>query len=175
MECPACTRTLTSKTVADLNVDVCEGGCGGVWFDNFELRKVDEEHESAGKELLDLERDPSVEVDHEERWRCPKCGDPVMHRYFFTVKREVEVDECPECAGVWLDAGELGRIRQQFEDAKARDEAASGHYEELFGAELDRMREESRDDLERSRAFANAFRFVLPSYWLKGDQKWGAY
>lgn len=175
MECPACSRPLTGRTVADLNVDVCAGGCGGVWFDNFELRKVDEEHESAGRELLGVERDPAVTVDHDEEWQCPKCGDTVMHRHFFTVEREIEVDECPTCAGVWLDAGELGRIREQFEDEKAREAAAAEHYEELFGEELDRMREESREDLERSRAFANAFRFVLPSYWLPGDQDWGAY
>jgi len=27
-------------------VDVCQNGCGGIWFDNFELEKVDEKHET---------------------------------------------------------------------------------------------------------------------------------
>ena len=39
---PGVRRTLTQKLVGDLSVDVCEGGCGGIWFDHFELKKVDE-------------------------------------------------------------------------------------------------------------------------------------
>ena len=58
MDCPVCGRTLGRRTVGGLRVDVCEGGCGGIWFDQFELKKVDESSESAGEALLDIERDP---------------------------------------------------------------------------------------------------------------------
>ena len=30
------------KTIHDVTVDVCEGGCGGIWFDAFELKKFDD-------------------------------------------------------------------------------------------------------------------------------------
>lgn len=187
MECPACDATLHERTVSDLLVDVCEEGCGGVWFDNFELEKVDEAHESTGTALLEPREaagggaasgaDEAVDAatDHETLRPCPKCRDAIMHRHFFTVKREVEVDECPACAGVWLDAGELGEIRRIFETEEARDAAATKEYERLFGEQLDRMRRESRDDLEKTRAFSRALRFVLPSYWIPGDQEWGAF
>ncbi len=42
MKCPACGNALTEKTVDPITLDVCQGGCGGIWFDNFELQKVDE-------------------------------------------------------------------------------------------------------------------------------------
>ena len=95
MNCPACSNELTQMTVGDVTVDVCKDGCGGIWFDNFELKKFDEPHESAGEELLDIERNPDVQVDHEQRFNCPKCDGIVMMRHFFSVKHKVQIDECP--------------------------------------------------------------------------------
>ena len=60
-------RELTARKVGELTVDVCDGGCGGVWFDNFELQKVDESHEAAGESLLAIEKDDSVTVDDSVR------------------------------------------------------------------------------------------------------------
>lgn len=175
MDCPACGAELTTTEIEDLSLEVCRGGCGGIWFDNHELEKVDERHESAGEALLDVQRDPAVEADPDRRRACPDCREAVMHRYFFTVKREVEIDECPACGGVWLDAGELGEVRRQFEDEEAREEAAAEEYRRMFGDELERMRAESEARVERARSFARALRFVLPSFWIPGDQSWGAY
>ena len=106
MKCPACSNELQEMTVADVTVDVCKGGCGGIWFDNLELKKFDAPHESAGQALLNVERDETVQVDRTKRLKCPKCDDIVMMRHFFSVKKDVEVDECPGCGGFWLDAGE---------------------------------------------------------------------
>jgi hypothetical protein len=39
-------------------------GSGGIWFDRYDLMKVDESRTSAGTELLDIERDPTTVVDH---------------------------------------------------------------------------------------------------------------
>ena len=58
MRCPACFNELTQTQVGSLRVDVCQGGCGGIWFDAFELQRVDEEEEAAGEPLLQIERDP---------------------------------------------------------------------------------------------------------------------
>ena len=56
MKCPACSRELAEVQVGSLLVDVCQGGCGGIWFDAFELQRMDEAHEP-GEPLLDLRRD----------------------------------------------------------------------------------------------------------------------
>ncbi|MHC4128909.1 MAG: TFIIB-type zinc ribbon-containing protein [Planctomycetota bacterium] len=40
MNCPVCENSLAEKTVESITVDVCEGGCGGIWFDNYEFEKV---------------------------------------------------------------------------------------------------------------------------------------
>jgi len=114
MQCPACGNTLTERTVADVVVDVCDGGCGGIWFDNQELKKLDDRDEAAGEALLGVARDPSVTVDHDAVWGCPRCGQAAMTRHFYSPRRAVEVDECPACGGVWLDAGELAILRTQY-------------------------------------------------------------
>jgi hypothetical protein len=38
--------------------------------------------------------------------RCPKDGAQLVTLTF----RGVEIDKCSECAGIWLDAGELERV-----------------------------------------------------------------
>ena len=38
--------------------------------------------------------------------RCPLCGVPMRE----VPRRGVRIDVCPECRGVWLDAGELEKL-----------------------------------------------------------------
>jgi Zn-finger nucleic acid-binding protein len=175
MNCPACGNQLQQITVADVSVDVCKGGCGGIWFDNFELKKFDEPHESAGEELLDIERNESIVVDHSEKIKCPKCDNMVMMRHFFSIKKEVEVDECPNCGGFWLDAGELGKLRSLFNTEEEKNEAAKEYFSEVFGSQLNAMQDEDQAKLEKARKIANIFRFICPSYYIPGKQKWGAF
>lgn len=56
----------------------------GIWFDRYELIKVDESQESAGEGLLEIGRDEGLVVDPGKRLRCPKDGDAVMMRQFFS-------------------------------------------------------------------------------------------
>lgn len=161
--------------VGGVTLDACRGGCGGVWFDNFELKKFDEPHESAGEALLDIDRDEAVKIDHNKRRNCPKCATTVMMRHFFSAKKEVEVDECPACAGVWLDLGELGQIRKLFQSEEARGKAAAEYFQTVFGSELAQMKAKRKESGEKVRRFANMFRFICPSYYIPGKQTWGAF
>jgi len=111
MKCPACFNELTQVQVGNVTVDACRGGCGGIWFDAFELERVDEENEAAGEPLLHFERDESIVVDTARKRQCPKCEGIKLHRHYFRARRRVEVDQCPNCGGYWLDAGELAQIR----------------------------------------------------------------
>ena len=111
MKCPACFNDLTEMQVGSLAVDVCQGGCGGIWFDAFELQRADEEQEVAGERLLNIERDERIQVDPNRKRDCPRCSGVKLKRHFFSPQRRVEVDECPNCGGYWLDAGELAQIR----------------------------------------------------------------
>ncbi len=175
MKCPSCTRDLSAITVGALTVDACQGGCGGLWFDNFELKKVDEEHEIDGRALLEIAVDPSVRVDHSERRRCPRCAGIVMMRHFFSPKRAVEVDRCPGCNGYWLDPGELAAIRGEFQSEVERQKAAEDQFAGLFDAQLAAQKAQTDTEQESARQFANMVRVICPSYWIPGKQSWGAH
>jgi Zn-finger nucleic acid-binding protein len=175
MKCPACDNTMEEVTVENIAVDVCKQGCGGLWFDNFELQKVDEPHESAGEILLQIRKEGNVKIDPSQRWSCPKCDNIILMRHFFSVKKEVEVDECPNCGGFWLDYGELGRIRSQYSSEEERKNAAKEYFENIFGVELKRMQEESEEKLKKAKKIARIFRFICPSYYLPDKQDWGAF
>ncbi|MBM3275140.1 MAG: zf-TFIIB domain-containing protein [Candidatus Sericytochromatia bacterium] len=123
MRCPACSRELRSVTAGAIVVDACQGGCGGIWFDNFELRKVAEAHEVDGQVIMAIEADPAVSVEGSKRHHCPKCEGVVMLRHFFSPRRTVEVDRCPGCNGTWLDAGELAGIREEYPSEVERQHA----------------------------------------------------
>jgi Zn-finger nucleic acid-binding protein len=125
MKCPACFNPLTQLTVGSLTVDVCRGGCGGIWCDAFELQTVDEPQESAGQWLINVERNPRLQVDHGRKRDCPKCDGVKLKRHYFSAKKKVEVDQCPGCAGYWLDAGEVEKIRDEMGQAAQLKELAA--------------------------------------------------
>jgi Zn-finger nucleic acid-binding protein len=129
MRCPACDGTLEEVRVGDMAAHVCSQGCGGIWLDRGELARVDEEHEDADV-LLSLRADPSVAVDHELRRNCPRCPDIMMMRRFTSVRREVAIDECTGCGGIWLDAGELDAIRAEADIRRRHREQV----DEAFGS-----------------------------------------
>ena len=147
MDCPACGHGLTETTQADVKVDICKGGCGGLWFDQLEIIKFDEPHEHAGAALLQVETNPNVSVDHARRRDCPRCVGQIMMRHPFSPGTGVEVDECPACAGFWLDAGELNGIRGAFASEGDRKAAAMAHFDELFNKDLESSRSELPETL----------------------------
>jgi hypothetical protein len=136
--CPACDHELSEMTAGKVTVDVCQGGCGGIWFDNFELKRVNNEFE--GEALLHVQRDDHRLVDYEQRRNCPRCRNIVMMRHYFSERRQVEIDTCPNCGGVWLDAGELGMIRNECASKPDREAAAKDYFHKVFNQDFVRLR-----------------------------------
>ena len=58
------------------------------------------------REKLDAERKAQERKQH--YMKCPKCGADLEEVDMHGVK----VDVCPECSGMWLDAGEIEVLRQ---------------------------------------------------------------
>ena len=175
MHCPECSSAMKARKVEGITVDVCEGGCGGLWFDRFELQKVDDSKETAGEALLEVERDPHIEVNANRQRLCPSCGNQPMLRHFHSVKRQVMLDECPRCGGFWLDAGELGQMRRLFASEDEQRQAAREAFAEIFDEQLAIMSAESEEQRLKARRIAHLFRFLCPSYYIPGKQDWGAF
>ena len=55
-----------------------------------------------------------------------------MQQHFYSIKKEVEVDTCPCCAGIWLDHNELESIQNQYASMSEKEEEANRFIEEAF-------------------------------------------
>src|SRR5438045_1417043 len=139
---------MTEMVVSDVKIQACKGGCGGLWFDEWMLRKVDQPDQAAGEPLLHIEQNPAKKVDPEKPRNCPRDTAIVMMRHFWSVKRDVVVDECPKCEGVFLDPGELAAIRSDYKSDAERHKAAQAYYRELFDTQLAGMLREDKRNVE---------------------------
>jgi len=74
-------------------------------------RNEDEYFARQEREMLEKQREQARRAAHEaERkshyLKCPKCGADLVAQDL----HGVQVDRCPECQGMWLDAGELEAV-----------------------------------------------------------------
>ena len=115
INCPACDRRMQKIFIESANVyvDVCLDGCGGIYFDNREFKKMDEQSENIDNLLSLIEGREFVSVDETVQRKCPVCG-AIMHKNYSSIKKEIQVDDCYACGGKFLDKGELQKIRNEY-------------------------------------------------------------
>jgi len=166
MKCPACSTRLRVMKTEEMIVDVCKYGCGGIWLDRSEYKKVDQQSEAAGHALLHIERNPNITVDQTRRRICPRCETIVMARRFSSFRRQVEIDTCPYCGGYWLDSGELERIRSLFETEKDRYKATDKYLSDFQAEAIKRYAPEQEkiieDQKKEESIISKFFRFFNP-------------
>jgi Zn-finger nucleic acid-binding protein len=150
VKCPRTGERLSKLRLGQLEVDVSPG-CAGVWFDRFELSKVDDLREVQGEVLVEhLSEQSHALLNTATRLRCPRDTDVVMMRRYFSPKGHIEIDECPACGGIWLDAGELEAIRGLFANAADRKEASEAFARAVMSSpEAQKHERESQDFIRR--------------------------
>ena len=113
LQCPRCAAELQHVRIRGVDVDVCEECCG-VWLDRLEIGKFDDPAAAVGDALVaHLQQFPRVLIDHAVRLHCPRHRTAVMLRRDYSRTVRIPIDECPECAGIWLDSDELAQIRRK--------------------------------------------------------------
>ena len=140
IECPACHKEMAKIYVSseNINVDVCVDGCGGIYFDNREFKKFDEPKENIDEILNSLKDKTFIEVDETETRICPCCGSNMV-KHFSGIKIEVTIDSCYNCGGVFLDRGELEKIRAEYNTEKERSKDVVDFVNSIIGKEIDDM------------------------------------
>ena len=162
MKCPRTGKELTAVTIKGIEIEFSTG-CGGVWFDNFELEKFDEINEEAGAVLAEHMKSFHVPLLNEgARLKCPKDTDVVMMRRFYSPKHQVEIDECPQCGGIWLDAEELSGIRELFPTEKDLKRAGKEFVKKVMDSqELKAFENESRELPNKLNKISNVLWSIL--------------
>ena len=109
MDCPKCRSPMTAVTSHGIELDRCTQ-CEGLWFDAQEARKlkdlpgsgaVDVGHANIGKHYDEIR-----EVD------CPRCG-VRMENIADPHQKHIILEHCPQCDGLFMDAGEFRDYRQE--------------------------------------------------------------
>lgn len=173
MKCPACARELSIIDAGEgVLLDICDTGCGGMFFDNFELEKFDEAHEMVDSEIFNivpphpLTGDNVAEQSSPKR-PCPRCENIKMRRFFFSSKRAIQIDQCAGCGGDWLDFDELQKIRGEFKTAGDREKAATALFGVMFDDKIAEARAESNEKVAEAQKFQRMFKILAPSTWFK--------
>ena len=114
MNCPHCRIALKEKKIGSVKVNVCSQ-CRGSWFDKGELRQAKDQ---ADPDLNWMDFDLWK---HEDRFhvdlkplKCPRCEVEMMAVEYD--RTGVEINPCPKCRGVWLQAGEFEKIIKALEE-----------------------------------------------------------
>ena len=83
-----------------------------------------------------------------------------MHQHFTSVKRTIEMDECPQCGGIFLDGGEIAALREEFATHAERDAAANAEFDKTISSMLGTMKAESQKEQEQVKKVGHALRFL---------------
>ena len=114
MNCPVCSVALERKLVQEVEIEECRE-CGGVWFEEDELRKA---KDSADSDLnwMDFEvwKHPDKFKAEPRKLGCPKCSESLVCIDYDNTG--VEIDCCGKCKGMWLDKGEFKKIVDALTD-----------------------------------------------------------
>lgn len=123
--CPACGEKMVKIYMPEqkVNLDVCLNGCGGIYFDNREFEKFDENNEDITPLLNAYEGKVFKKTDESLQRICPVCKSRMVKNYS-SAKKEVEIDECYNCGGRFLDYKELEKIRAEYENEEERSTAS---------------------------------------------------
>lgn len=165
MKCPVCSQGMVEEDFGDVKVDVCKDGCKGVWFDWFELSKLDETNEGCGKTLKEALSWSRVNDENRGQINCPKCN-MAMYIHKYQSSKEVNVDECYNCGGFFLDSGELKAIRDTFMSEEERDTYAKKLTDEM--PQYKKAEQNLEKDKLRADAIQKYTRFLRVSYYIKG-------
>lgn len=115
MNCPACSGNMTELTLDGVQIDRCDR-CEGVWLDAGEAEELYKAQpspkEALQKKKLDLLRQWKVAaLDPKECDRdCPRCGAALLRVNYKDIPG-LQIDKCREDCGLYLDKGELEKVR----------------------------------------------------------------
>ena len=163
MKCPVCNNEMLQENFG-IAVEVCENGCKGMWFDQGQLGMLDQKNEGLGTALEHALRYPRSNDGQRGPIDCPKCSIR-MHAHRYKRDKEVNVDECYNCGGFFLDSGELTEIRNHY----MSDAEVNAYAETLVNSVPEYVQATKNLDAakQREESIRKFTRFLTVNYWHK--------
>ncbi len=162
MDCPSCGNALTLKEAAGIKARVCAEGCGGLWLERRQVKKIPDRLPGSGIEFLTVPRAEGVHLFRDIEHPCPQCQTTLLYRHCFDRDLEMEIDQCAKCAGFWLETGTLSDITNPDRTLKERSEKAEQFFHTLMNKKLAHMDFTNDDTLNAAQQIIDIFRFLCP-------------
>jgi Zn-finger nucleic acid-binding protein len=107
IRCVTCDDTdmVAVKCGPDLEINQCRV-CGGIWLDRDELEKL---QSLGGFYLKNIDKENQTVIQSGKARLCPRCN-LNLENMPHPVKKNIMIDRCIKCGGLWLDSGELLKI-----------------------------------------------------------------
>lgn len=105
MQCPKCQQHAADfRTSEGVTVNFCQG-CKGLWFERGELALYCETPQDLPHlDTLLAQAQPTA-------FHCSKCQKALLTLPYMAGE-DLYIEWCPQCHGVWVDAGELPKIER---------------------------------------------------------------
>ncbi len=135
--CPACGKEMEKIPVPnyDLCLDICTDGCGGIWFDNRELKYFEEQSKDIEPIKKATENKEFQKVDPSTTRICPVCNTKMVKNNTGATGK-VQIDECYCCGGKFFDYNEIIAMREEYKNNEERSQAALDLFKKMYGAEI---------------------------------------
>lgn len=113
-KCPSCSnQELLKNQIADVEIDICPE-CSGIWFDKGELQSF------LGNEY-DASNIFSILNENGISENCPVCKTNNLEVYQYNHGNfYINLERCSSCDGIWLDKGELDKIKSYLDYTKKK-------------------------------------------------------
>jgi len=160
MECPACKNKLTEYKVSGIKVDICRGGCGGIWIHHSQIKKIECLKSGSGSALLLFDKADGVKTYRNAEHPCPNCKTTLLYRHFFSREDDLEVNQCSKCAGFWVDAGGLAKII--LSKKKEKKELIKNYFSVIMNEKIPKMNLANQDIAEAAELITVIFKFLIP-------------
>lgn len=106
MKCPRCqSENIGPFEHEKVEFDFCSD-CHGIWCDRGELAQyVETIKDTPEKFHISSEGTPT-------QMNCPKCEKQTLFELPYLKSKDLLIDKCSECLGIWLDSKELGVVQK---------------------------------------------------------------
>ena len=160
MKCPACENELSEIKVVGIDVKVCRGSCGGLWFHLSQVKKIERLKLGAGSILLSIDKADGVKIYRGAEHPCPQCKTTLLYRHFFSREFDTEVNQCAKCSGFWIDVGGLAKIMNSSQEERKK--LLEKYFTAIMDEKISEMNLGNQDVAQAAELIKKIFNFLRP-------------
>ncbi|MEW5820562.1 MAG: zf-TFIIB domain-containing protein [Cyanobacteriota bacterium] len=131
LTCPSCKVEMKQETVNDIELDVCDRSCKGVWFDQGELEQIIEVKNKILSDNINQHFNSSGGDETDKV--CPRCNINLYYKHW-NYDSDLHFLFCNSCRGLFININEFSKIKAVKKQLEQEGKLVSkfGFFEQLY-------------------------------------------